>query len=98
MFGFFKTKKVDTNRKWEILFGPECAGKVEHGSIVGTWIREGVESRQNISFNFNGHEMPPPLSDETIGELFRQARHAGIVPLRLYSWEGIMKPNRNRYK
>lgn len=84
--GFINT---DRQNKYEVLFGPEAAGKGEHGAIVGTWLKEGARNPITISFFFKGHTHAPKMSPEVITELFHHAKMAGIDPTHLYSYAGL---------
>lgn len=75
--------------KHEVFFGPEAAGKGEHGAIVGTWLKEGAKNPITISFFFKGHTIAPKMTPELITELFFHAKMEGIEATHLYSYSGI---------
>lgn len=89
--GFINT---DRQLKHEVAFGPEAAGKGEHGAIVGTWLKEGARTPITISFFFKGHTHAPKMTPEVIEELFHHAKMAGIDPTHLYSYAGLASPRK----
>lgn len=74
---------------YKILFGHECAEHGEHGTLVGTWLKEGNKTEVTISFYFEGMMLPPRIDMKVIEELFYHARRAGIVPTHLYSYANL---------
>lgn len=75
--------------KHEVVFGHEAADKGEHGSIIGTWLKEGAKTPITISFFFKGHTHAPKMNPEVIEEVFHHAKMAGINPTHLYSYGGL---------
>lgn len=84
----------DRVNQYSVLFGHECAGLGEHGSLTGTWVKEGNRNDITIPFYFEGMMLPPRIDVDVIKELFYHARRAGIVPTHVYSY-GNMAPVRS---
>ena len=78
--------------KYEVLFGGDAASHGEHGSLMGTWIKQGHKQPINISFFFKGMGHAPRMTEEVLAELFKHARFAGIVPTHLYAYGGLHNP------
>lgn len=89
LFGMASPRSVN---KYEVLFGPAAAGHGEHGSLQGTWLKEGFKQNITISFFFKGMGHAPRMNVEVLEELFRHARHAGIVPSHLFAYGGLHNP------
>lgn len=76
-------------QNYKVLFGHHCAEHGEHGTLVGTWLKEGNKTEITIPFFFDGMMLPPRISMEVVEELFYHARRAGIVPTHIYSYANM---------
>ena len=75
----------------EILFGEDAALQGEHGVVIGRWPRNGYQKEVTIGFYYSGRTLPPPMDPEQMEHLFQSAREAGIFPIRLYAYGGLMR-------
>lgn len=93
-FGWLFFGKQAKKHHYEILFGGATAGYGEHGTIVGTWIKEGYKSEIAIPFYIAGHKMVPKLTLDLLTEIHHHAAMAGIVVSHLYSYAGLSASNK----
>lgn len=78
--------------KTKLVFHIEASYYGEHGALVGSFMRQGIESG-TISFFFVGMARPPHLSKDVIDYIWKEAKKIGIVPKYIYAYEGVMKPS-----
>lgn len=74
----------------DILFGAQAAGRLEHGRLVGTWVKEGYHRPINISFHIKGfNELPPRLDMAVLVSLYDQASFNGIIVSHLGAYAAL---------
>lgn len=74
----------------EIMFGPQAAGRIEHGRIVGTWVKEGHPRPITISFSIKSHDaLPPRLDMHILAEIYDQATFSGIVMTHISAYAAL---------
>lgn len=79
-----------------VLFGHEASKEGEHGSLVGTWIKEGHRQPITISFFFKGHIRPPKMTPALLEEIWFHAQMTGIDPSHLTCYDDIARPRAAR--
>ena len=87
--------KLPKHHDIEIMFGAQAAGRLEHGRIIGTWVKEGYPRPISISFHIRGHEhLPPHLTMQTMLSIYDQAAFNGIIVSHLSGY-ACMSPINN---
>lgn len=89
--GFIKKLLGKKDNMPEVLFGEAAAQYGEHGVLIGRWPRNGYKKEVTIGFAYPGSTLPPPVTPQQIEHLFQRAREAGIFPVKLYAYGGLMR-------
>lgn len=82
--------KLPKHHVIEIMFGAQAAGRMEHGRIIGTWVKEGYRRPTTIGFHVRGHEhLPPNMTIQTLLAIYDQAAFNGIIVSHLAAYANM---------